>query len=160
MVYGPRVGRNVHLPQQDANRQIQIINCSKTSILFSALPVSSPCLADISHKSEIICDLNKYLLHKFDEKTGLIAVPTPAVEGECLVKRIVPDVMLLTVTSNSAPGYEIGTSVDMVIPGKGKAIAPAGLILATPGGTYGKATSSVTFSINDGIEVGGGTTDS
>ena len=62
--------------------------------------------------------------------------------------------------SSGAAGYDLTSTVQMMIPGRGSVLIPTGIAMAIPDGLYGRVASRSGLSVKFNIEVGAGVIDS
>jgi len=78
---------------------------------------------------------------------------------ELLVKRLNTDATLPIRGSPQSAGLDLSSSVDTVVPGKGKAIVKTGLSVACPPMTYARIAPRSGLAVKKFIDVGAGVVD-
>lgn len=84
---------------------------------------------------------------------------TQEMEGRLCVKKLSPNARLPERGSKHAAGYDLFSSVDTVIPAKGKAIVPTGISISIPLGTYARVAPRSGLAVKHFIDVGAGVID-
>lgn len=75
------------------------------------------------------------------------------------VKKLSERAILPTRSSEFAAGYDLASASDIVIPARGKGIAPTDLAIAVPAGTYGRVAPRSGLAWKKFVDIGAGVID-
>jgi len=76
-----------------------------------------------------------------------------------LVKRLNQDACLPKRSTYGAAGYDISSSIDVIVPKRGRVVVNTGLIIVLPEGCYGRIAPRSGLALKHGIDVGAGIVD-
>jgi len=88
-----------------------------------------------------------------------VMLDEPVKTNTLKVRKVIPDATLPRRSSDGAVGYDLYSSCDVAVYGRGQALVDTGISMTLPFGTYGRVAPRSGLAVKNGINVGAGVID-